>query len=107
MTTAEFVNLIVSRLDSMEANHADFREEVRRDVSEIKKLARATNGRVTALERREIDEHARLSERQKIDQENAAVREKRTAPVRQVLISVAAGVFLAGAISALNHFGLV
>lgn len=107
MTTAEFVNLIVSRLDSMEANHADFREEVRRDVSEIKKLTRATNGRVTALERREIDEHARLSERQKIDQENAAVREKRTAPVRQVLISVAAGVFLAGAISALNHFGLV
>lgn len=107
MTTAELVNLVVGRLDSMESSQADFRKEVRKDIREIKQLARATNGRVTALERKEIDEHARLDERQKIDQEQAEGREKRVAPVRQVLISVAAGVLLAGALAGLNHFGLV
>lgn len=107
MTTAEFVNLIVSRLDSMEKNQAEFRDEVRKDVREIKKLARLTNGRVTALERKEIDEHARLDERQKMDQEQAEGKEKKVAPVRQVLISVSAGVLLAASLAALNHFGLV
>ena len=107
MTTAELVNLVVSRLDSIEHNQIEFRKEVRRDVAEIKQLARLTNGRVTALERKEIDEHARLDERQKIDQEHAEVKEKKVAPVRQVLISVAAGVLLAASLAALNHFGLV
>lgn len=107
MTTAEFVNLIVSRLDSIENHQTEFREEVRRDVLEIKELARATNGRVTALERKEIDEKARLSERRKMDEENQQVKEQRVAPVRQVLISVAAGVLLAASLAALNHFGLV
>lgn len=107
MTTAEFVNLIVSRLDSMEKNQAEFRDEVREDVKEIKELARLTNGRVTKLERKKIDEHARLDERQKIDQESAQSKEKKVAPVRQVLISVAAGVLLAATLAGLNHFGLV
>jgi hypothetical protein len=107
MTTADLVNLVVSRLDSIESHQTAFRKEVRQDVEEIKQLARITNGRVTALERQEIDEKARLSERQKIDQENAEGREKRVAPVRQVMISVAAGVTVAVTVGALSHFGLV
>lgn len=107
MTTADLVNLVVSRLDSMEHNQSEFRDEVRKDITEIKQLSRATNGRVTALERKEIDERARLEERQLIDRQNAEVKEKRSAPVRQILISVTAGVVLAGAISAMNHFGVV
>ena len=107
MTTAELVNLVVSRLDSIEHHQTAFRKEVREDVEEIKQLARLTNGRVTALERREIDEKARLEERQRIDQEQAAGREKKIAPGRQVMISVAAGVTVAVAVGVLSHFGLV
>lgn len=107
MTTAELVNLVVSRLDSMESTQADFREEVRRDVDELKTLARATNGRVTELERQKISEHARLQERQRIDKEQAEGREKRVAPVKQVLISVAAGVLLAGSLAALSQVGVI
>ncbi len=107
MTTADLVNLVVSRLDSMEHNQAEFRDEVRKDVREIKQLARATNGRVTALERKEIRDSAALEERRRIDKQQEESREKKVAPVRQVLISVAAGVMLAGALGALNHFGVV
>lgn len=107
MTTADLVNLVVSRLDSMQHSQDDFREEVRKDVEELKTLARATNGRVTELERQKISEHAKLQERQRIDKENAENKEKRVAPVKQVLISVAAGVLLAGSLAALSQAGVL
>lgn len=114
MTTADLVNLVVSRLDSMEKNHADFRDEVRRDVTEIKQLARLTNGRVTELERKSIEHQARLAERQQVDRELAKEREheqeqrdKRQAPFVQIIVSVCAGVLLAGSLAALNHIGVI
>lgn len=107
MTTADLVNLVVSRLDSMEAAHADFREEVRRDVSEIKSLARATNGRVTALERREIAEKAALDERRRVDEEAQEIRERRAAPLKQIAVGVIGGVMLTLIGAGLNQLGLV
>lgn len=114
MTTADLVNLVVSRLDSMESSQLEFRDEVRRDISEIKQLARITNGRVTQLERKSIEHQARLAERQQVDRELAkereheqAQRDKRQAPFVQILVSVCAGVMLAGALAALNHFGVI
>jgi hypothetical protein len=107
MTTAELVNLLIERLDSIERKASEFRAEMREDVREVKSLSRATNGRVTELERQKIAEHARLAERQRIDAEQAEVKQQRLKPLQQLSVGVVSGVSLTLIVAALNTFSII
>jgi len=107
MTTGELVKLLIGRLDSIEQGNAEFRDEMRADIVEVKQLTRLTNGRVTALERHNIGEQAKLAERARIEAELAQLKDQRMRPVQQMSVGLVTGVGLTLIAAALNSFNIV
>jgi len=84
------ITTILTRLSAIDAKLDQHGEELKK----IRRETEKTNGRVTTLESRELEDRARLDERQSIEQRYHDKTVRWSAPVIAVAITVTAAVIL-------------
>lgn len=85
------ITTILTRLSSIDAKLDQHGEELKK----IRKETERTNGRVSALESRELEDRARLDERKAVERLYHDRTVRWTAPVIAVLITAAAAALIA------------
>lgn len=85
------ITTILARLSSIDTKLDQHGEELKK----IRRETEKTNGRVSTLESREIEDRARLDERQSLERKYHDRTLRYSAPVIAVLITVAAAVIIA------------
>lgn len=85
------ITTILTRLSSIDTKLDQHGEELKK----IRKETEKTNGRVTALESRELEDRARLDERQSIEQKYHDRTVRWSGPIIAVLMTAAAAAVIA------------